>query len=208
VGIRSRLAAAGPARSDRTGAGRSRKILQLILDMLARPNICSKEWVCRQYDHEVQGTSVIKPLVGAGRDVPTDAAVIRPVLDLPARTGFPQALIPMYSAIDAYHMTACTIDEAVRRAIAVGGNPDHLGGVDNFCWPNIQYDAGQKSRRPAQGRPTGAVVQGARKPCAWPTAFRCSPARTPCMWTAICRDVMGKPTKSRRWRRCNFPSPA
>jgi phosphoribosylformylglycinamidine (FGAM) synthase-like enzyme len=52
----------------------------LILDMLARPNICSKEWVCRQYDHEVQGTSVIKPLVGAGRDVPTDAAVIRPVL--------------------------------------------------------------------------------------------------------------------------------
>ena len=47
----------------------------------------------------------------------------------------------MYSAIDTYHMTACTIDEAVRRAIAVGGDPDHLGGVDNFCWPNIQYDA-------------------------------------------------------------------
>jgi phosphoribosylformylglycinamidine synthase len=46
----------------------------------------------------------------------------------------------MYSAIDAYHMTTCTIDEAVRRAIAVGGDPDHLGGVDNFCWPNIQYD--------------------------------------------------------------------
>jgi phosphoribosylformylglycinamidine synthase len=45
----------------------------------------------------------------------------------------------MYSAIDAYHMTACTIDEAVRRAIAVGGDPDHLGGVDNFCWPTILY---------------------------------------------------------------------
>ncbi len=112
----------------------------LVLDMLGRPNICSKEWVCRQYDHEVQGTSVIKPLIGAGRDVPTDAAVIRPVLSSQRGLVFSQALIPMYSAIDAYHMTACTIDEAVRRAIAVGGDPDHLGGVDNFCWPTIQYD--------------------------------------------------------------------
>jgi phosphoribosylformylglycinamidine synthase II len=113
----------------------------LIVDMLGRPNICSKEWVCRQYDHEVQGTSVIKPLVGAGRDVPSDAAVIRPVLSSQRGLVFSQALIPMYSAIDTYHMTACTIDEAVRRAIAVGGDPEHLGGVDNFCWPNIQYDA-------------------------------------------------------------------
>ncbi len=111
----------------------------LILDMLARPNICSKAWVCRQYDHEVQGTSVIKPLVGAGRDVPSDAAVIRPVLTSESGLVFSQALIPMYSAIDAYHMTACTIDEAVRRAIAVGADPEHLGGVDNFCWPNIQH---------------------------------------------------------------------
>lgn len=112
----------------------------LILDMLGRPNLCSKEWVCRQYDHEVQGTSVIKPLVGAGRDVPSDAAVIRPVLESERGLAFSQALIPMYSAIDAYHMTTCTIDEAVRRAICVGGDPDHLGGVDNFCWPSIQYD--------------------------------------------------------------------
>jgi phosphoribosylformylglycinamidine synthase len=82
---------------------------------------------------------VIKPLIGAGRDVPSDAAVIRPVLTSQRGLVFSQALIPMYSAIDAYHMTTCTIDEAVRRAIAVGGDPDHLGGVDNFCWPNIQH---------------------------------------------------------------------
>ena len=88
----------------------------LLLDLLARPNICSKEWICRQYDHEVQGTSVIKPLVGAGRDVPSDAAVIRPVLTSQQGLAFSQALIPMVSAIDAYHMTTCTIDEAVRRA--------------------------------------------------------------------------------------------
>jgi phosphoribosylformylglycinamidine synthase subunit PurSL len=111
----------------------------LLLDLLARPNIASKEWVARQYDHEVQGTSVIKPLVGRQRDLPSDAAVIRPVLSSQRGLAFAQALLPWYAAIDAYHMTACVIDEALRRHIAVGGNPDHAGGVDNFCWPSIQY---------------------------------------------------------------------
>jgi len=111
----------------------------LLCDMLARPNVCSKEWVARQYDHEVQGGSVIKPLVGADRDVPSDAAVIRPVLSSKRGLAFAQALLPAYSAVDAYHMTACAIDEALRRVVAVGGDCDHVGGVDNFCWPNIQY---------------------------------------------------------------------
>jgi phosphoribosylformylglycinamidine (FGAM) synthase-like enzyme len=113
----------------------------LLKNLLCRPNICSTEWISRQYDHEVQGTSVIKPLVGADRDVNSDAAVIRPVLDSLKGLAFSQALLPTYSGIDAYHMTSCTIDEAVRRLIAVGADPDHIGGVDNFCWPNIQFDA-------------------------------------------------------------------
>jgi phosphoribosylformylglycinamidine synthase len=112
----------------------------LLKDILSRPNICSTEWIIRQYDHEVQGTSVIKPLVGADRDVNSDASVIRPVLDSPRGLAFSQALLPAYSAIDAYHMTSCSIDEAVRRLIAVGADLNHIGGVDNFCWPNIQYD--------------------------------------------------------------------
>ena len=112
---------------------------RLLLDLLAAPNICSREWIYRQYDHEVQGSSVIKPLVGAGRDVNGDAAVIRPVLRSKQGLAMAQALLPAYSRIDAYHMTACTIDEAVRRLLAVGGNLNHIGGVDNFCWPNIQY---------------------------------------------------------------------
>ncbi|UCH24072.1 MAG: phosphoribosylformylglycinamidine synthase, partial [Deltaproteobacteria bacterium] len=112
---------------------------RLLLDILSRPNICSKEWICRQYDHEVQGGSVIKPLVGADRDIFSDAAVIRPVLDSPKGLAMAQALLPTYSAIDAYHMTTCTIDEAVRRLIAVGASLRHIGGVDNFCWPNIEY---------------------------------------------------------------------
>ncbi|MBU0994759.1 MAG: phosphoribosylformylglycinamidine synthase [Proteobacteria bacterium] len=112
---------------------------QLMLDMLSRPNISSKEWIARQYDHEVQGGSVVKPLVGKERNTASDAAVIRPVLDSEKGLAFSQSLLPSYSRIDAYHMTCATIDEAVRRVIAVGGNPGHIGGVDNFCWPDIKY---------------------------------------------------------------------
>jgi phosphoribosylformylglycinamidine synthase II len=112
----------------------------LLLDILSRPNISSKEWIIRQYDHEVQGTSVIKPLVGKDRDVNSDAVVIRPRLDSPQGLAAAQALLPTYSQIDTYHMVACVIDEAVRRVVAVGGDTNHIGGVDNFCWPTIQYD--------------------------------------------------------------------
>ena len=107
--------------------------------LLSRPNLCSKNWIVRQYDHEVQGGSVIKPLVGKNRDIPSDAAVLRPILHVNRGIAVSQTLNPFYSAIDTYHMTAVTIDEAVRKVLAVGGDPGHLGGVDNFCWPNIQY---------------------------------------------------------------------
>ncbi|MBW2064280.1 MAG: phosphoribosylformylglycinamidine synthase subunit PurS [Deltaproteobacteria bacterium] len=117
-----------------------RKQTTLLKTMLARPNICSKNWISRQYDHEVQGGSVVKPLVGKKRDVPSDAVVVRPILNRPRGIAVTQAMIPFYSQIDTYHMTAATIDEAVRKIIAVGASPDHIGGVDNFCWPTIQYD--------------------------------------------------------------------
>ena len=113
----------------------------LMETMLSRPNICSRNWIVRQYDHEVQGSSVIKPLVGRKSDIPSDAAVLRPLLHQKRGLVVSQAMNPFYSLIDTYHMTAATIDEAVRRAISVGGNPENLAGVDNFCWPTIEYDA-------------------------------------------------------------------
>jgi len=112
----------------------------LLTSILKRPNICSRSWIQRQYDHEVQGGSVIKPLVGKEQDMVSDGAVIRPVLGSSRGIAITQAINPFYSLIDTYHMTAVTIDEAVRRLIAVGGDPDRIGGVDNFCWPTIIYD--------------------------------------------------------------------
>lgn len=112
----------------------------LLKKILSRPNICERNWIIRQYDHEVQGGSVIKPLVGKKRDMPSDASVIRPILESRKGLAITQALSPFYSLIDTYHMVTLTVDEAVRKIISIGGNPFHIGGVDNFCWPNIQYD--------------------------------------------------------------------
>jgi phosphoribosylformylglycinamidine synthase len=107
-----------------------------LLQMLGRLNICSKEWIIRQYDHEVQGRSVIKPLVGLHNDGPSDAAVLRPLLDSMEGVIVANGICPRYSDIDTYHMAACAIDEAIRNAIAVGGSPGHIAGLDNFCWPD------------------------------------------------------------------------
>lgn len=104
------------------------------VQMLSRLNICSKEAVVRQYDHEVQGGSVVKPLVGVRNDGPSDAGIVRPVLDSMEGVVVAHGICPRYSDIDTYHMTACAIDEAVRNAVAVGADLDHLAGLDNFCW--------------------------------------------------------------------------
>jgi phosphoribosylformylglycinamidine synthase len=102
--------------------------------MLSRLNICSKESVVRQYDHEVQGGSVVKPLVGITNDGPSDAAVIRPIPDSFEGVIVASGICPRYSDIDTYHMAACAIDEAVRNTVAVGGSLGSIAGLDNFCW--------------------------------------------------------------------------
>lgn len=105
-----------------------------LLELLGSLNICSKESVVRRYDHEVQGGSVVKPFTGVANDGPSDAAVVRPILDSFKGVVVSHGICPRYSDIDAYHMAANAIDEALRNYVAVGGNPDHWAGLDNFCW--------------------------------------------------------------------------
>lgn len=109
---------------------------KMLHQILARPNVCSKESVIRQYDHEVQGGSVIKPLTGIHSDGPSDSGVIRPVLDTMEGIAISNGICPKYSNIDTYHMVACAIDEAIRNIIASGGNLEQIAGLDNFCWPD------------------------------------------------------------------------
>lgn len=105
-----------------------------LLKMLGRLNICSKENIVRQYDHEVRGGSVVKPFVGKNQDAPADAGVLRPVLEDEAGIVISNGICPKFSDYDTYHMMANALDEAVRNAVAVGADPNHMAGCDNFCW--------------------------------------------------------------------------
>ncbi len=106
--------------------------------ILSSWNVCSKEWVIRQYDHEVQSGSVVKPLVGVDEDGPSDAAVVRP--DLTSRRGLVIGcgMNPRYGDLDPYWMAAAAIDEAVRNCVAVGADPSRIAILDNFCWGNTE----------------------------------------------------------------------
>ena len=109
--------------------------------VLGALNVCSKETFVRMYDGEVQAQSVLKQFQGVDHDGPGDAAVIRPVRGSKRGLAVACGLSPKYSDLDAYHMMACSIDEAVRNLIAVGARMGTIAGLDNFCWPDpVQSD--------------------------------------------------------------------
>ena len=111
-------------------------LTKYLLRLLSHYDTCSKEWVVRQYDHEVQGGSVLKPLVGIANDGPSDAAVVRPVLDSLRGIIISNGINFRYGLIDPYWMAASCIDEALRQIIAVGGSLKETAILDNFCWGN------------------------------------------------------------------------
>ena len=101
--------------------------------LLAAPGTASNAWIIRQYDHEVQGGSVIKPTCGPGRG-PSDAAVLRPRLDRDQGVAVGCGLALTLADADPYWMAVNSIDEAVRNVVAVGGDPRATAILDNFCW--------------------------------------------------------------------------
>ncbi len=107
-----------------------------ILRLLASPNIASKESVIRQYDHEVQGGIVIKPLVGVENDGPSDACVTTPIIGNEKAVIVANGINPKYSDVDPYISAASAIDEALRNIVAVGGTIEKTALLDNFCWGN------------------------------------------------------------------------
>jgi len=107
-----------------------------LLKLLGSYNIASKEWVIRQYDHEVQGGSVIKPLVGRTEDGPSDAAVVRPRLNSRRGLVVSCGFNPRLGDLDPARMAASALDEAVRNCVSVGADPARIALLDNFCWGN------------------------------------------------------------------------
>ena len=144
---RETLEAAWTPKAPATKNGSEPSTGDALLKLLAQPSIASKHWIIRQYDHEVQGNTVIKPLVGppaedgASRG-PGDASVIEPVpgtgrgvaigCGLQARVGDPQV------GGDSYLMALAAIDECVRNLVCVGADPSRIAILDNFCWPGVK----------------------------------------------------------------------
>lgn len=109
---------------------------QVVLDLLADPNIASKEWVFRMYDHEVRGGTVVKPASGIlNLGGPSDATVIKPLPDRERGLALALGVNPWFCGLDAYRGGMASIDEACRNIIAVGGYPDSFTDCLNFGNP-------------------------------------------------------------------------
>jgi phosphoribosylformylglycinamidine synthase II/phosphoribosylformylglycinamidine synthase I len=130
-----------------------------LLRLLAHPNIASKEEVIRRYDHEVQGGTIVKPLVG--RSGPSDAVVLRPLAESWRGAVLAQGINPLYGIQDPYAMAMLAVDEALRNLVAVGGSIDEAAVLDNFCWGEVDTPEGLGTLvRAAQGCRDAALRYG------------------------------------------------
>jgi len=106
---------------------------QALEKLLSNKNLSGFSFISQQYDHEVQGSSVLKPLSGRGR-INTDAQVFQPVLNSNRGVVLSSSTYPSYGDISTYHMASCAIDTAIRNAVSAGGTLSHMAILDNFCW--------------------------------------------------------------------------
>ncbi|MCP4246116.1 MAG: phosphoribosylformylglycinamidine synthase [bacterium] len=149
------------AAANTTGGGEGPSVhSNRLLQELADYNVASKEWVIRQYDHEVQGGSVVKPLCGPG-DGPSDAAVLRPRLDSTRGIALGCGMAPDLFDVDPYWMAIAGVDEALRNVVCVGGDPVRTAVLDNFCWGGVDSDEALGGLvRACQGAHDAAVAYG------------------------------------------------
>ena len=112
---------------------KSKELSVLFEKVISHPNVASKEVVISQYDHEVQGTSCIRPFAGESQNVPQDGCVIRPFLDRETGIAVGLGINPSYGRIDPYYMALSNCEEAVRNLIACGGKMASAAFMDNFC---------------------------------------------------------------------------
>ncbi len=131
----------------------SQAVLARLKSVLRSPNVASKEWIIRQYDHEVQGGSVVKPLGGPGNG-PGDAAVLRPRLDSNRGIAVGCGCAAHLSDVDPYWSAVASIDEALRNVVSVGGDPERTAILDNFCWGRCD-----------EPRQLGAIVRACQGCC-------------------------------------------
>lgn len=112
----------------------------ILLAVVSNINSSSREWIIREYDHEVQGSSVVKPLIGVNSIGPQDAVVIKPRLEKNRGIVISCGINPGYGRLDAYNMALSVIDEALRNLVATGGCIEKAAMLDNFCFSSPERE--------------------------------------------------------------------
>ncbi len=98
---------------------------EALLKLLSSENIASKEWVYKQYDHEVQIGTVVKP--------GDDAAVIR--VDKNTAFAITSDCNSIHTKLDPYNGGAGSVAEAIRNVISMGSEPICIADCLNFGNP-------------------------------------------------------------------------
>jgi phosphoribosylformylglycinamidine synthase subunit PurL len=112
---------------------------EILLQLLDTPTIASKQWVYRQYDHQVQNNTILLP-GGA------DAAVIRvrPIDAKPEECSIGVAATtdcnPRYVYLDPYEGAKAAVAEAARNLSCVGAEP--LAVTDNLNFGSPEKPVG------------------------------------------------------------------
>jgi phosphoribosylformylglycinamidine synthase II len=129
---------------------------ELLLEMVASPNLCSRRWVVEQYDRIVLGNTVLA--------WPEDAGVVR----LSEETGLGVALATdgngRYTRLDPYAGAQLALAEAYRNVAATGAVPIAVTNCLNFGSPEdpeVMWQFAEATRGLAEAcRVLGTPVTG------------------------------------------------
>jgi phosphoribosylformylglycinamidine synthase len=117
---------------------------EILKKLLSSPNIASKEWVIRQYDHEVRGNTVIKPIQGKlGFGTHGDSTVLKPLENSFRGLAVTANINPRFMERDPYWGACSAIDETCRNLVSVGARPDALLDCLNFGNPEKPEKMGE-----------------------------------------------------------------
>ncbi len=105
------------------------------MKMISHPNVASKEWIIRQYDHQVRGKTVLRPLQGRYNfETHGDAAVIKPTKSWRG-LAVTADVNPWMCKVDPFWGAASSFDEMIRNLVAVNAVPHSFNDCLNFGNP-------------------------------------------------------------------------
>lgn len=124
---------------------------QEVLSVISSLNVASKDWVLRQYDHEVQAGAIRRGIDGIETLRVSDVTIVRPDLKSDKAVAIGLGINPFYSDLDPYWMSALAIDEALRNLVCSGAQLNKTFILDNFSWAS-----------PSDPKILGALVRSAK----------------------------------------------